>query len=136
MLTKIKIQTPPRESLINITDQVKEAVRASGVQEGMCVLVIPHTTAAITLNSALDAATAADIIGDIRRLIPTRVDFNHIYDTPADAAGHIKSTLIGASVTLIITKGELLLGGSQFVLFYEFDGPRQRQINIRIMEDR
>jgi len=136
MLTKIKIQTPAKESLINITDQVKEAVRASGVQEGMCVLVIPHTTAAITLNSALDAATAADIIGDIRRLIPTRVDFNHIYDTPADAAGHIKSTLIGASVTLIITKGELLLGGSQFVLFYEFDGPRQRQINIRIMEDR
>jgi len=136
MLTKIKIQTPPKESLINITEQVKEAVRVSGVQEGMCVLVIPHTTAAITLNSALDAATAADIIGDIRHLIPTRVDFNHIYDTPADAAGHIKSTLIGASVTLIVTKGELLLGGSQFVLFYEFDGPRQREINIRIMEDR
>jgi len=136
MLTKIKIQTPAKESLINITEQVKEAVRDSGVQEGMCVLVIPHTTAAITLNSALDAATAADIIGDIRRLIPTRVDFNHIYDTPADAAGHIKSTLIGASVTLIVTRGELLLGGSQFVLFYEFDGPRQREINIRIMEDR
>ena len=136
MLTKIKIQTPAKESLINITEQVKEAVRVSGVQEGMCVLVIPHTTAAITLNSALDAATANDIINDIRRLIPTRVDFNHIYDTPADAAGHIKSTLIGASVTLIVAKGELLLGGSQFVLFYEFDGPRQREINIRIMEDR
>jgi secondary thiamine-phosphate synthase enzyme len=136
MLTKIKIQTPPKESLINITEQVKEAVRASGVQEGLCVLVIPHTTAAITLNSALDAATATDIISDVRRLIPTRVDFNHIYDTPADAAGHIKSTLIGASVTLIVTKGELLLGGSQFILFYEFDGPRQREINVRIMEDR
>jgi secondary thiamine-phosphate synthase enzyme len=136
MLTKIKLQTPPRESLINITEQVKEAVRASGVQEGMCVLVVPHTTAAVTLNSALDAATASDIIGDVRRLIPTRVDFNHIYDTPADAAGHIKSTLIGASLALIVTKGELLLGGSQFILFYEFDGPRQRQVNIRIMEDR
>jgi secondary thiamine-phosphate synthase enzyme len=136
MLTKIKIQTPPKESLINITEQVKEAVRASGVQEGLCVLVIPHTTAAITLNSALDAATATDIISDVQRLIPTRVDFNHIYDTPADAAGHIKSTLIGASVTLIVTKGELLLGGSQFILFYEFDGPRQREINVRIMEDR
>ena len=136
MLTKIKLQTPPRESLINITEQVKEAVRASDVQEGMCVLVVPHTTAAVTLNSALDAATASDIIGDVRRLIPTRVDFNHIYDTPADAAGHIKSTLIGASLALIVTKGELLLGGSQFILFYEFDGPRQRQVNIRIMEDR
>ena len=136
MLTKIKIQTPPKESLINITVQVKEAVKASGVQEGICVLVIPHTTAGITLNSALDAATAADIIGDVRRLIPTRVDFNHIYDTPADAAGHIKSTLIGASLALIVTGGELLLGGSQFILFYEFDGPRSREINLRILEER
>lgn len=136
MLTKIKLQTPPKESLINITEQVKEAVRASGVQEGICVLVVPHTTAAVTLNSALDAATASDIIGDVRRLIPTRVDFNHIYDTPADAAGHIKSTLIGASLALIVTKGELLLGGSQFILFYEFDGPRQRQVHLRIIEDR
>ena len=136
MLTKIKLQTPPKESLINITEQVKEAVRASDVQEGMCVLVVPHTTAAVTLNSALDAATASDIIGDVHRLIPTRVDFKHIYDTPADAAWHIKSTLIGASLALIVTKGELLLGGSQFILFYEFDGPRQRQVHLRIIEDR
>lgn len=136
MLTKIKLQTPPKESLINITAQVKEAVKASGVQEGICVLVVPHTTAGLTLNSALDAATAADIIGDVRRLIPTRVDFNHIYDTPADAAGHIKSTLIGASLALIVTGGELLLGGSQFILFYEFDGPRSREINLRILEER
>lgn len=136
MLTRIKLQTPPKESLTNITTQVKEAVKTSGVQEGICVLVIPHTTAGLTLNSALDAATAADIIGDVRRLVPTRVDFNHIYDTPADAAGHIKSTLIGTSLTLIVTGGELLLGGSQFILFYEFDGPRSREINLRIMEER
>lgn len=136
MLTRIKLQTPPKESLTNITTQVKEAVKTSGVQEGICVLVVPHTTAGLTLNSALDAATAADIIGDVRRLVPTRVDFNHIYDTPADAAGHIKSTLIGTSLTLIVTGGELLLGGSQFILFYEFDGPRSREINLRIMEER
>ncbi len=136
MLTTIQIQTPPKESLINITAEVKEAVAASGVQEGLCVLVVPHTTAALTLNSALDAATASDILGDIRRLIPTRVDFQHIYDTPADAAGHIKSTLIGASLSLIVTRGQLLLGGSQFILFCEFDGPRQRQIHLRIQADR
>jgi len=136
MLTTIQIQTPPKESLINITAEVKEAVAASGVQEGLCVLVVPHTTAALTLNSALDAATVSDILGDIRRLIPTRVDFQHIYDTPADAAGHIKSTLIGASLSLIVTRGQLLLGGSQFILFCEFDGPRQRQIHLRIQADR
>jgi secondary thiamine-phosphate synthase enzyme len=136
MLTKIKLQTPPKESLINITQQVQEAVRASGVQEGICVLMAAHSTAALTLNSAWDSATATDILNDIRRLVPTRVDFNHIYDTPADAAGHIKSTLLGAGLTLIVTKGEALLGGSQFVFFCEFDGPRQREVNLRIMEDR
>ena len=135
MLTRIKLQTPPKETLIDITAQVREAVRASGVQEGLCALVIPHTTAAITINSCLDAATAADILGDIRRLVPTRVDFNHIYDTPADAAGHIKSTLVGVSVNLIVSAGDLLLGGSQSVVFCEFDGPRTREVLGRIMAD-
>ncbi|MCX6068643.1 MAG: YjbQ family protein [Chloroflexi bacterium] len=93
MLTRIKLQTPPKETLIDITAQVREAVRASGVQEGLCALVIPHTTAAITINSCLDAATAADILGDI------------------------------------------LLGGSQSVVFCEFDGPRNREVLVRIMAD-
>lgn len=136
MLSKIIIQTPPKESLINITMQVEKAVRTSGIQEGICVLVVPHTTAAITINSTLDLATTSDILGDIRRLVPTRVDFNHTYDTPADAAGHIKSTLVGTSVTLLITGGELMLGGSQSVLFCEFDGPRPREVILRIIADR
>ena len=135
MLTKIKFKTSPKETLLNITDQVREVVRASGVAEGVCVVVIPHTTAVITLNSALDPATAADILANLRRLVPTRVDFNHIYDTPADAAGHIKGTLVGTSVSLIVSKGDLLLGGSQSILFCEFDGPRQREAMIRIIAD-
>jgi len=135
MLTKIKFQTPPKESLFNITDQVREAVRASNVKEGLCVVVIPHTTAGLTINSALDPATAEDILVDLRRLVPTRVDFNHTYDTPSDAAGHIKGTLVGTSVSLIVSNGDLLLGGSQSVLFCEFDGPRPREAFIRIIPD-
>lgn len=134
MLYEIEVDTPRGDALIDITGQVKALVAGSGVQAGLCVLFVPHTTAAITLNSALDAATATDIIADLRRLVPTRVDFAHQYDTPADAAGHVKAALVGHSITLIIADGKLTLGSSQFILFYEFDGPRARRVQVKIME--
>ena len=133
MLSILDLQTTKGDSLTDITAQVREAVQKSGVTDGICVLFVPHTTAAITINSALDPATPIDIVADVRRLVPTRVDFVHQYDTPADAAGHIKAALIGHSTTLIVAKGKLLLGGSQSVLFYEFDGPRKRQVQVKII---
>lgn len=135
MFTRIPLQTPPDESLVNITEQVKAVVKSSGVREGICVLFVPHTTAALTINSAIDPNTSLDILSDLRRLVPTRVDFHHTYDTPADAAGHIKATLVGGTITLIVSEGELLLGGSQSILFCEFDGPRSREVWVRIMPD-
>lgn len=136
MLNIIRLKTPPKESLTNITTMVRDEVRASGVQEGICVLYVPHTTAALTINSSMDPSTPLDIISEVRRLVPTRVDFQHTYDTPADAAGHIKATLIGDSLTLMVTRGELLLGGSQSIMFFEFDGPRDREVVVRVMADR
>ena len=135
MLKKIMIETPPKESLFSITEQVEAAVQESGVKEGICVLFIPHTTAGLTLNSKMDAATLADLVNEIRRIVPTRVDFDHIFDTPADAAGHIKSSLVGTTLSLVIADGRLLLGGSQGIFFCEFDGPRTRQIIVRIMRE-
>ena len=113
--------------------QVQGAIDESGVQAGLCAIVVPHTTAGITINSGLDPATPNDILADLKRLVPTRVDFEHQYDTPADAAGHIKATLVGHSVTLVIEGGKLLLGHSQSVMFYEFDGPRQRRVQVKIL---
>lgn len=133
MFSKIALETPKGESLTNISAQVHELIAQSGIQEGICVLFVPHTTAAITLNSALDPATATDIIDDLDRLVPKRVDFAHQYDTPADAAGHIKAALVGHSITLIIHGGKATLGSSQFVLFYEFDGPRQRTVHVKML---
>ena len=130
----IVIETPPKESLLDITAEVNQAVAACGIQEGICMVFVPHTTAALTLNSIVDPATAMDIRDEIRRLVPTRVDFEHIYDTPADAAGHVKSTLVGTSLPLIVTGGKLLLGGSQGIVFCEFDGPRTRKVNILVVE--
>ena len=134
MLRVIELSTPPGDALVDITAQVRDAVAAMGVSAGLCAVIVPHTTAAITLNSALDGATAHDIIADLRRLVPTRVDFQHQYDTPADAAGHIKAALVGHSVLLAIDGGELLLGGSQSILFYEFDGPRSRRVQVKVVE--
>ena len=135
MFTEIKVNTTKSECLVNITDQVQQAIAESKVQEGICVVFVPHTTAAITINSCLDSMTPEDIISDVHRLVPTRVDFKHIYDTPADAAGHIKSVIIGNSLSLIIKDGKALLGGSQSILFFEFDGPRSRVVQVRILSE-
>ncbi len=133
MLTTISLQTPAGDALVDVTVQVREAVQATGVRDGLCAVIVPHTTAAVTINSAMDPATPDDIIADLRRLVPTRVDFVHQYDTPADAAGHIKAALIGHSILLPIADGKLLLGGSQSILFCEFDGPRERRVQVKVI---
>lgn len=133
MLKTIYFQTPRGDALVDITAHVQQVIDESGVHAGLCAIVVPHTTAAITVNSALDPATPNDILADLKRLVPTRVDFEHQYDTPADAAGHIKATLIGHSLTLAIEEGRLLLGHSQSIMFYEFDGPRSRQVQVKIL---
>ncbi len=133
MLITLFIPTQAGETLVDITDQVCDAVRQTGIESGLCAVIVPHTTAAITINSALDAATPEDIIADLHRLVPTRVDFKHQYDTPADAAGHIKAALIGHNILLPVEGGHLVTGGSQSILFYEFDGPRERRVLVKVM---
>ncbi|NMC46392.1 MAG: YjbQ family protein [Chloroflexi bacterium] len=135
MFKEIKVNTEKSECLVNITEEIRQAVADSGVKEGLCVVFVPHTTAAITINSCMDSMTPLDIVDEVHRLVPTRVDFKHIYDTPADAAGHIKSALIGSSLSLIIKDGQLVLGSSQSILFFEFDGPRKRKVQLRMMKD-
>ena len=133
MVITFPLQTPAGDALVDITAQVRDVVRQTGVESGLCAVIVPHTTAAITINSALDAATPDDIIADVRRLVPKRVDFQHQYDTPADAAGHIKAALIGHSILLVIEGGDLVIGGSQSILFYEFDGPRERRVQVKVI---
>ena len=134
MYKTVTIETPLGDSLTNITDQVRAIVKDSGIQSGICFVVVPHTTAAITINSYLDPLTAEDIVDDVRRLVPTRTDFHHIFDTPPDAAGHIKATLVGNTETVLIEDGDLVLGHSQGLLFYDFDGPRHRRAMVKIIE--
>ena len=121
-----------RNGVFEITAQVRQAVEASQVQEGIAVVMVPHTTAGVTVISFPDPLGLEDVHDEMSRLIPTRIDFKHQHDTPQDAAGHVKSVLVGVSLSLIVSSGQLVLGHSQAVYFFEFDGPRQRQFFVQV----
>ncbi len=134
MLKKFSIATQ-KDDVYDITETVRDYAESSGIQEGICVVYTAHTTAGICVTSKMDPAGFEDLRDEINRLIPTRIDFKHQFDTPSDAAGHIKSSLMGVSVTFVITGGKLLLGGSQGIYFLEFDGPRSRSYVVKTIGD-
>jgi secondary thiamine-phosphate synthase enzyme len=133
MYSQIEIKSQQRQELIEITAQVQAEISASGVGEGICLLYCPHTTAALTVNSCMDPATAVDLQNEVDRLVPTRTNFHHTYDTPSDAAGHIKASLLGGQEAFIIHHGKLVIGSSQGIFFWEYDGPRTRQVHLKIL---
>jgi secondary thiamine-phosphate synthase enzyme len=122
-----------RNGLYDITDQVTTSLGESGVAEGILVVSAPHSTAAITVVSHWDPRGLEDIDDEIRRLVPTRVDFKHQVDTPQDAAGHIKAAIVGHSRSFCVDGGRLVLGSSQRIFFWEFDGPRRRTFHVQVV---
>ncbi|MEL7610559.1 MAG: secondary thiamine-phosphate synthase enzyme YjbQ [Bacillota bacterium] len=133
-LKRFSIQTKERDVLV-LTDDIKQYLQDSGVKSGLLVITIPHTTAALTVTSFWDPNGFEDLQDEICRLIPTRIDFKHQHDTPQDAAGHVKSSLMGTSLVFIIDEEKLLLGHSQGIYFLEFDGPRKREYFVKILSD-
>jgi secondary thiamine-phosphate synthase enzyme len=135
MLKNFKLQTTEHD-VVKLNDEIVEFVKNSGVESGTCIIYTPHTTAGLTITSFWDPRGLEDLQDEIRRIVPTRIDFKHQHDTPQDAAGHIKSSLIGVSISLIIENGELLLGHSQGIYFLEFDGPRNREFYVKVQSDK
>ncbi len=135
MVETVTIQSDAPQVLIPITQQVQAVIDRRGLTHGLCLVFCPHTTAGITLNSPLDPATAQDLRDELHRIVPTRTDFRHQFDTPADAAAHVKSALVGHSVTIPVVEGKLALGSSQGILFCEFDGPRSRHVTVSLLAD-
>jgi secondary thiamine-phosphate synthase enzyme len=117
----------------DLTEEITGAIAESGVGEGIAVVSLPHTTASLGIISFPDPLGLIDVMDEVSRLVPTRVDFKHQHDTPQDAAGHIKSTIIGTTLSLIVTEGRPLLGHSQKVYFMEHDGPRRRQFHVQVV---
>ena len=128
-----KFTTRRNNELIDITPQVREIIKNSRVREGLCIIYSPHTTAGITITTTSDPETVTDILTEFDRLVPIRATFRHTLDTPSDAAGHIKMILVGNSVNAAIVDGNLHIGHSQYILFYEFDGPRDREVEVQII---
>jgi len=132
MLTNFKLKTKHND-VVSLTEDIKKFVQESGVTSGSCIIYTPHTTAGLTVTSFWDPRGFEDLQDEICRIIPTRIDFKHQHDTPQDAAGHVKSSFIGVSLTFIIHESELLLGHSQGIYFLEFDGPRNREYFVKLI---
>ena len=129
-LSTISVRTGGQTDWIDITPEVQKAVAASGVREGICVIFVPHTTAAVTINENADSDVPVDVNFALNMISPDRREFRH---GEGNSAAHTKSSLIGPSLTLIVTNGKLLLGTWQGIWFTEYDGPRTRKVHVRIM---
>ncbi|MBQ9424422.1 MAG: YjbQ family protein [Erysipelotrichaceae bacterium] len=130
----VKLETV-YEGMHDVTSDVQEIVKKSGVQEGICVINCNHTTASIIITSFWDKRGHVDIQEELDKLIPMRYDYHHDFDTPTDAAGHIKSAICGTALTLIVHEGRAMLGSSQGLVFCEFDGPRSRKFFVKVIPD-
>jgi len=132
MLMKLNVRSTQRTQMIDITERVRMAVEKSGVKSGYCTIFVPHTTAAVTINEAADPDVGVDFINEINKIIPFEDGYRHI---EGNSAAHIKSSIVGVSERVIIEGGKLLLGRWQGIFFCEFDGPRTREVILKIEKD-
>jgi secondary thiamine-phosphate synthase enzyme len=130
-MEEITVKTISKIEMIDITPQVQEIVRQSKVKHGICIVFVPHTTAAITINENADPAVLKEIIGQLNKVIPLDDNYRHM---EGNSAAHIKATLTGSSQTVIIENGELQLGTWQSLFFCEYDGPRNRKAWVKIIK--
>jgi secondary thiamine-phosphate synthase enzyme len=128
MVRYINVKSKSRVEFIDVTGMVQETVKEAGVQDSICYLYVPHTTAGITINEGADPSVQHDIQNTLSRLVPQDVNYFH---REGNADAHIKSTIVGTSVHVIVEGGKLLLGTWQSIFFCEFDGPRHRRIAIK-----
>jgi secondary thiamine-phosphate synthase enzyme len=130
MISRIRVFTRKREALEEITHRVSEAVRRSGVQDGMCYLFVPHTTAGVVINENADPSVARDILNQFEAMAPSGARYHHL---EGNAPAHIKATVVGTSTAVPVEKGRLALGRWQGIFLAEFDGPRERDVVVQVM---
>jgi secondary thiamine-phosphate synthase enzyme len=130
MKQTISVNSRSRTELIDITGQVQEAIKKSGLKDGVCHLFVPHTTAGITINEGADPSVKRDILTSLNKLVPFEGDYQH---AEGNSAAHIKTTLMGTSAVCFIEDSRLVLGTWQAIFFCEFDGPRTRRVYIAII---
>ena len=128
MPTTINVKTRTRIDMVDITSSVQKEVSKSGASDGICLVYVPHTTSGITINEGADPAVCHDIMEKLNELVPANAGYRHM---EGNADSHIKASLVGSSVLVLVENGRLVLGTWQRIFFCEFDGPRSRRVYLK-----
>ena len=130
MIHTFQVRTSTQNEFIDITRSVQEAAQKTGVEDGICIVYVPHTTAAVTINENADPSVPQDIVMELNKVVPFEDRYHHL---EGNSAAHIKASLLGCSQTILIESGKLVLGTWQGIFFCEFDGPRNRKVHVKVM---
>ena len=128
----LSVKTGAKTELVDITSQVQQAIQSSGIQNGFCLLYVPHTTAAVTINESADPSVKEDVLMMLNQIVPWEGGYRHL---EGNSPAHVKATLVGASEWIAVEQGQLVLGTWQGVFFCEFDGPRTRKLHVRFLKE-
>jgi len=130
-MREIKVKTNKRNEMVDITNDIQETIEDENLKNGVVLVYVPHTTAGVTINEGADPSVQRDIITNLKNLIPEHGDYHH---SEGNSDAHIKSSLIGSSVNIIVKDNKLVLGTWQHVFFYEGDGPRTRKVYLELIK--
>lgn len=132
MLKRLEVKTTTRTQLIDITSFIKSFLKAEDINSGIIMVYVPHTTCGITINENADPSVKEDILSVLDRLVPSNGAYRHL---EGNSDAHIKSSILGSSVTVFVESNALVLGTWQGIFLAEFDGPRTRSVLLKIMPD-
>jgi secondary thiamine-phosphate synthase enzyme len=127
-----QVKTSTQTEFIDITRSVQEAVKKTGVEDGICIIFIPHTTAAVTINENADPSVVQDIVMELNKIILFKNQYRHM---EGNSPAHIKASLVGCSEIVLVESGKLVLGTWQGIFFCEFDGPRNRIVHVKVISN-
>jgi len=130
MMHPLSVRTQNRTEFLDLTAQIQDLVKQSGVTEGLCHIFVPHTTAGVTINENADPSVKADILMVLNKLISDGESYRHL---EGNAPAHVKASLIGPQLTVLVSGSRLVLGTWQGIFFCEFDGPRSRKVHLKIV---
>jgi secondary thiamine-phosphate synthase enzyme len=130
MTSRFQVASKDRCQFIDITSEVQKAVRAAGISRGLCTVFVPHTTAGVTINENADPSVVRDMLMELEKIVPFNDHYAH---REGNSAAHIKASLMGSTVQIIVDSGSMSLGTWQGIYFCEFDGPRRRSILVHVV---
>jgi secondary thiamine-phosphate synthase enzyme len=130
-MESLMVRSRQESEFVNITSEIHSLVNSSGIKNGSLFIYVPHTTAGITINESADRNVAHDILADLDRLFPRRQSYYR--HAEGNSASHMKASLMGSGVRVMIQDGDLFLGTWQGIFLCEFDGPRTRKVQVKVI---